>query len=164
ASGADGVAAAAKRRGSDGRHGEWFDPEAVGRGREPARATFFAFESRGLALSGAAPSDSARFAGLGGRWRFVWASSLAGLPPGAHRPDFDDSAWGYMPVPGNWELNGKGFAIYVNVQYPFDPTLRSSSTREKTRTTIPRGCTATLSRPQNLGSRVATRSFCTSGR
>ena len=26
---------------------------------------------------------------------------------GFEKPEFDDGAWGGMPVPGNWELNGR---------------------------------------------------------
>ena len=29
-----------------------------------------------------------------------------------------------MPVPGNWELNGYGFPIYVNIGSVQAPTLR----------------------------------------
>jgi len=46
---------------------------------------------------------------------------------------YDDAAWGEMPVPGNWELNGYGYPIYTNVIYCFKtepplikcPSLRS---------------------------------------
>jgi beta-galactosidase len=43
----------------------------------------------------------------------------ADRPVDFYRTDFDDSAWGDIPVPGNWELNGHGVPIYVNITYPF---------------------------------------------
>lgn len=99
---------------------EWFDPTAVGRGREPARATFFAFESTELALKRAAPSASSRFLDLNGTWKFSWAPKAGEVPPGFEQPSYDDSRWGDIPVPGNWELNGYGFPIYTNVDYIFE--------------------------------------------
>eukprot|EP00931_Biecheleriopsis_adriatica_P116546 TRINITY_DN92180_c0_g1_i1.p1 TRINITY_DN92180_c0_g1~~TRINITY_DN92180_c0_g1_i1.p1 ORF type:complete len:1238 (+),score=243.82 TRINITY_DN92180_c0_g1_i1:25-3738(+) len=98
---------------------ECFDPEAIGRGREPSRATFFAFENEALAKRRAEPKESCRFLDLNGVWKFAWAPHAGDSPAGFEEPAFDDSAWSSMPVPGNWELNGHGFPIYTNVIYTF---------------------------------------------
>eukprot|EP00927_Polykrikos_kofoidii_P079630 TRINITY_DN76423_c0_g1_i1.p1 TRINITY_DN76423_c0_g1~~TRINITY_DN76423_c0_g1_i1.p1 ORF type:complete len:1270 (+),score=188.45 TRINITY_DN76423_c0_g1_i1:93-3902(+) len=98
---------------------EWFDPRSVGRGREEARASFFAFENLDLATSGRGPSDSERFVSLNGTWKFSWGEKAGSLPNGFEDSSFDDSSWGDIPVPGCWELNGYGFPIYTNVIYPF---------------------------------------------
>eukprot|EP00929_Paragymnodinium_shiwhaense_P078999 TRINITY_DN41006_c0_g1_i1.p1 TRINITY_DN41006_c0_g1~~TRINITY_DN41006_c0_g1_i1.p1 ORF type:complete len:1244 (+),score=201.97 TRINITY_DN41006_c0_g1_i1:43-3774(+) len=98
---------------------EWFDPAAVGRGREPARAAFFAYEDEQLAKSNKGRAASSRFLDLNGTWKFAWAAHADEGPDGFERADFDDSAWGDIPVPGNWELNGYGYPIYTNVIYTF---------------------------------------------
>eukprot|EP00930_Biecheleria_cincta_P030961 TRINITY_DN21459_c0_g3_i1.p1 TRINITY_DN21459_c0_g3~~TRINITY_DN21459_c0_g3_i1.p1 ORF type:complete len:1349 (+),score=180.65 TRINITY_DN21459_c0_g3_i1:346-4047(+) len=99
---------------------EWFDPEAVGRGREPARASFFPLESAQLAAGKLQRASSKRFLDLNGQWKFAWAKYAGQVPEGFPAPSFDDTAWGVMPVPGNWELNGYGFPIYTNVIYIFE--------------------------------------------
>ncbi|NQX26233.1 DUF4981 domain-containing protein [Microbacteriaceae bacterium VKM Ac-2854] len=68
---------------------------------------------------------------LDGDWRF---RLLAGDPtaPGSYdvlpagesvldvaAVDYDDSAWGTLPVPAHWVLHGHGAPIYTNVQLPF---------------------------------------------
>mmetsp|Transcript_150899 Transcript_150899/g.484956 ORF Transcript_150899/g.484956 Transcript_150899/m.484956 type:complete len:1278 (+) Transcript_150899:286-4119(+) len=98
---------------------EWFDPRAICRGREPARAAFFAFEDKTLALRGAEKRASRRFLDLNGTWKFAWSPRAGEVPEGFPEPSFDDAAWGEMPVPGNWELNGHGYPIYTNVIYNF---------------------------------------------
>ncbi len=72
---------------------------------------------------------------LDGVWQFRWFDNWdeqTYLHSGFEAPGFDDSAWGTMPVPGIWELNGYGDPIYVNHPYawkghyennpPFVPT------------------------------------------
>eukprot|EP00435_Cladocopium_sp_Y103_P060283 s423_g22.t1 len=63
--------------------------------------------------------ESMRFVDLNGIWSFAWRPSIHLGPRGFEKPEFDDGAWGGMPVPGNWELNGYGFPIYTNVDYIF---------------------------------------------
>jgi len=98
---------------------EIFDPEAVGRGREEPRAHFFAWESAELAKSASAITKSSRHVDLNGEWNFSWSNRAGQVPAGFETSNFDDSAWGKMPVPGNWELNGHGIPIYTNVIYNF---------------------------------------------
>ncbi len=40
-------------------------------------------------------------------------------PTDFFRPGFNDGAWGEMPVPGLWELNGYGDPQYLNIGYPW---------------------------------------------
>ena len=55
---------------------------------------------------------------LEGQWRFTLSSDPAAAPRGAALPDFDDSDWGEIHVPGHWALQGAGRPIYTNVQFP----------------------------------------------
>lgn len=57
---------------------------------------------------------------LNGDWKFNYAESPAARPADFYNVDFDVSAWKSIPVPSNWERQGYGYAIYVNVPYAFD--------------------------------------------
>ncbi len=60
------------------------------------------------------------FRSLNGIWKFHWASKPDEKPRDFYRNDFDDSGWGTIKVPSNWELEGYGIPIYSNIRYPFD--------------------------------------------
>lgn len=80
---------------------EWQDPAVNEINRLPMHASFRA----GDRLS------------LDGPWRFHWTRNASERPTDLFRADYDDAAWGRMPVPGMWELNGYGDPIYVNIGY-----------------------------------------------
>lgn len=56
---------------------------------------------------------------LNGDWQFVYCESPKEKIKDFYKPDYDASDWGTMPVPGNWELNGYGNPVYVNVANEF---------------------------------------------
>ena len=92
---------------------EWHDMEVNNVNRLPVHTTFFAFENEELALKGDM-TKSKRFLSLHGNWKFNWVENADQRPTDFFKTDLDDSAWGTMPVPGIWELNGYGDAEYVN--------------------------------------------------
>ena len=92
---------------------EWHDMEVNNVNRQLVHTTFFAFEDEQLALRGDM-TKSKRFLSLHGNWKFHWVENADQRPTDFFRPDLDDSAWGTMPVPGMWEMNGYGDAEYVN--------------------------------------------------
>ena len=57
---------------------------------------------------------------LDGMWKFHYVANADERPTDFFRTDFDDSGWGEIPVPGNWELNGYGVPVYVNTTNDFD--------------------------------------------
>ena len=84
---------------------DWQNPAVNQRNRVPMH-TSFATDSPRLSLEGV--------------WDFKWYET-----PGARSLDFykpvpDDAVWGFMRVPGMWELNGYGDPLYVNIQYAWD--------------------------------------------
>ncbi len=97
---------------------EWQDPEVNAVNRLPMRATCFAYESADAAAAGD-KSASERFLTLDGEWRFCWVRHTDERPTEFFRTDFNDGAWGTMPVPGMWELNGYGDPQYLNIGYPW---------------------------------------------
>ena len=58
---------------------------------------------------------------LNGDWKFKWVDSPAKAPTDFFKADYDVSEWGPIQVPANWELNGYGTPIYVNVDNEFRP-------------------------------------------
>ena len=56
---------------------------------------------------------------LSGTWKFQGFDTPTGRQADFYAGNIDDSAWGTMPVPGCWEMNGFGDPIYLNNGYPW---------------------------------------------
>ena len=56
---------------------------------------------------------------LNGYWKFAYCESPADKIIDFYKTDFDASDWKSIPVPGNWEMNGFGNPVYVNVANEF---------------------------------------------
>ena len=56
---------------------------------------------------------------LDGKWKFHWSKDPDSRPADFYREDYDVSGWDMIDVPGNWQLQGFGKPIYVNMSYPF---------------------------------------------
>ena len=100
---------------------DWENPRIVGRNKEPGHVPLLPSADEHAALTGQR-ADSPYFRLLNGSWRFHCAPNPVSVPHEFHAPDFDDSAWGTVDVPGNWQLQpgaSHDVPIYCNVQYPF---------------------------------------------
>lgn len=98
------------------------DPALNAINRLQNRADYFAYENEGLAQKDKGPranakAQSSRYLSLEGTWKFNWVESANQRPTDYFKTNLDDSKWASMPVPGMWELNGFGDAIYVNNHY-----------------------------------------------
>lgn len=98
---------------------EWQNPRVTGVNTLPGHATAISYPDEERARQ-ARDRDSPRFLSLDGIWRFHFAATPAQAPAIAE-PRLDDSSWRPINVPGNWELQGWGVAIYTNYVYPFEP-------------------------------------------
>ncbi len=94
----------------------WNDPAKNGDNRLDNVSNYFAYETEQAAVKGD-KYDSKRYMSIEGTWKFHWAENANERPANFHAVNYDDSKWGKMPVPGNWETNGYGEAIYVNNHY-----------------------------------------------
>ena len=56
---------------------------------------------------------------LDGQWQFHWSRNPEERPADFYREDYDVSKWDKITVPGNWQLQGYGTPIYININYPF---------------------------------------------
>ena len=65
-------------------------------------------------------ADNFNIEWLDGTWKFLYVPNADERPTDFFRADFDDSGWGTIPMPGNWELNGYGVPVYVNTTNDFD--------------------------------------------
>jgi len=79
------------------------------------RATFFGFENNEIQEK----ENSKRFISLNGDWKFNWVKDPKQRPTTFQNTKFDDSDWGIIPVPSNWEVEGFGHPIYLDERYPF---------------------------------------------
>ncbi|MFV0623477.1 glycoside hydrolase family 2 TIM barrel-domain containing protein [Sphingomonas sp. ac-8] len=97
---------------------DWENPAVFARGKRPARATGFPFESRERALS-SDPARSTRYQSLNGLWKFAFSPGADQVPTGFEDPGFDVSQWRSIKVPSDWQAEGYGQAVYNNWKYPF---------------------------------------------
>jgi beta-galactosidase len=92
--------------------------------REPMHATYFAYETKDLALQNE-KEQSKYFQSLNGTWKFNWVINPSLKPDGFWKPGYDDHLWNNFKVPATWEVNGYGVPIYVNTRYEFDYLMKA---------------------------------------
>ncbi len=94
----------------------WTDPEVNEINRLPMHASFFAYR----AGEQGDKTLSANYLPLDGTWRFHFSPDRTGRPGDeVAATGYDDSSWGFIQVPGMWELSGYGEPMYLNVGYPW---------------------------------------------
>lgn len=87
--------------------------------KEAPHASLFPFENQWNALSGD-KEKSKWYQSMNGRWRFHWVKNPEERPVDFFEPDFEDAEWDFINVPGNWEVAGYGYPIYLDEKYPFE--------------------------------------------
>ncbi|HKQ51044.1 MAG TPA: glycoside hydrolase family 2 TIM barrel-domain containing protein, partial [Pyrinomonadaceae bacterium] len=106
---------------------EWEDPRVFAVNREPAHATLVPYPDEAAARRGALafapnapPAAGSPFVrSLNGTWKFHWVKEPSQRPVDFYKPEFDVSAWKEIRVPANWEFEGYGTPIFLNIIYPF---------------------------------------------
>lgn len=97
---------------------EWENPEVFAVNKEDTRATSLPYAAVDQALTNDY-SASPYYQLLDGMWKFKWVPKVAEIPEGFYKENYDISKWVDMPVPGNWEFNGYGIPMYVNIGFGF---------------------------------------------
>lgn len=95
---------------------EWQSQYATGEGKIAPHFYVLPYSTKQTAIEGK-PEASPYVQSLNGTWKFSWMKNPASRPKEFYRPDVDVSAWDDIKVPGNWERQGYGTAIYVNTTY-----------------------------------------------
>ena len=95
---------------ADERRNDWENPAVLGINKLPYHATL-QLPSKQKACQ--------EIVSLDGQWLFHWSKDPESRPADFYKEDYDVSGWDKITVPGNWQLQGYGKPIYVNMQYPF---------------------------------------------
>ncbi len=110
---------------------EWQDPAVNEINRAPMRASYFAYESPETAEAGV-PEGSERYLSLNGKWKFFFVENADQRPADFYKADYDTKGWGTISVPGIWQVNGYGDAVYINPGYPWSNIERPTPPRVPT--------------------------------
>ena len=97
---------------------EWENPKIIDRNKLEGRAFFILHENEKSALTGTS-ENSKLYKNLNGIWKFSLVKNPDLRPLDFYSKTLDDSSWGFIPIPSNWELEGYDTPIYTNVTYPF---------------------------------------------
>ena len=89
---------------------DWENPAVLGINKLPYHAT--------LQLP-SKQKECKEIISLDGQWLFHWSRKPEERPADFYKEDYDVSQWKKISVPGNWQLQGFGTPIYVNMSYPF---------------------------------------------
>ena len=89
---------------------DWENPAVLGINKLPYHAT--------LQLP-SKESECKEIVSLNGQWQFHWSPNPEERPVGFEQESYNVSGWDKIAVPGNWQMQGFGLPIYVNMRYPF---------------------------------------------
>ncbi|MDH3245225.1 MAG: DUF4981 domain-containing protein [Saprospiraceae bacterium] len=98
----------------------WQNPQSFAINKLPASATFYPFPDEASALTGDR-ERSPWYQSLNGTWKLHYVHNPSERLQDFQQSDFDDTSWSDIQVPGNWELQGFGSAIYTNIYVGFEP-------------------------------------------
>ena len=83
----------------------WMNPQCLGINTLPPRSNLYTYPSEKKALN-AEPLDSPWHLLLDGQWSFKLYRKPSDLEQGIIDPDYKDSGWVFIKVPGNWMMQG----------------------------------------------------------
>ena len=98
----------------------WQAIQVVAVNKEKPRSSFMSYADRETALTSRF-EKSPYYSLLNGTWKFFFVDSYKDLPQNITDPSVNTSSWDDITVPGNWEVQGHGVAIYTNHGYEFKP-------------------------------------------
>lgn len=98
----------------------WKDIQVVAVNKEKPRSSFMSYADKETALTSRF-EQSPYYSLLNGTWKFYFVDSYKNLPSNITDPSCDVTGWDDIKVPGNWEVQGHGVAIYTNHGYEFQP-------------------------------------------
>ncbi|MDD4818171.1 MAG: glycoside hydrolase family 2 TIM barrel-domain containing protein [Victivallaceae bacterium] len=96
----------------------WQSPGTLNSGVLPVRSPLNSFAGGAEALAAGKKNGPYRMP-LDGPWKFGFHPCPAAVAPECDAPDFDDSAWPEIDVPGCWDMHGYDHPIYTNIRMPW---------------------------------------------
>lgn len=103
---------------ADMRGNDWENPRLYEQNKEKPHATFMLFD-KAEDVKADDYGRSPYYQLLNGTWKFHYDARHADRIQNFAGTDVDDSKWGTINVPSNWELEGYGIPIFTNITYPF---------------------------------------------
>ena len=91
---------------------DWENPDVNGINKERPHAYGFLAEEK---------AGNPMIQSLNGIWKFKWSPDPQSRPADFYSENYSTDKWDNILVPGNWELQGFGIPIYINIAYPFKP-------------------------------------------
>ncbi len=99
----------------------WQQIDSFRVGQIPSHALVVPYRANNVqAVRNMAYDKSPWYMSLNGQWKFHWVKGVNNRPAGFQNPEYNVSGWNEITVPGNWERQGYGTAVYVNTTYEFD--------------------------------------------
>jgi len=98
----------------------WQDIQTVSVNKELPRTEFMVFDNAKDALNQKF-EQSKYYESLNGTWKFYFVEGYKQLPQNIEQPSYPLADWKDIKVPGNWEVQEFGTAIYTNHGYEFKP-------------------------------------------
>lgn len=96
----------------------WKDIQTTSVNTEDPRTSFMTYANRAQAMTGRY-EESPYYKLLNGIWKFYYVDSYKKLPADIVDTTAAVVGWKSIKVPGNWEIQGYGTAIYTNQCYEF---------------------------------------------
>ena len=97
----------------------WNDVTVIRENTESPRSHFVPYPTSQGALSNQKEQNS-KYLSLNGKWKFNYSDRPDDRPSDFYLLDYNVSEWADIKVPSNWEREGFGIPIYVNVPYAFE--------------------------------------------
>ena len=89
---------------------DWENPAVLGINKLPYPATL---------MLPSKEKECEEIVSLDGQWLFHWSRNPEERPVSFYEEGYDVSTWDHISVPGNWQTQGFGTPIYININYPF---------------------------------------------
>ena len=97
----------------------WDNVDVIRENTQKPRAHFVSYPTIQEAFANE-KGQNAKYLSLNGSWKFNYANQPSSRPKEFFHLDYDVSDWSDIKVPSNWEREGYGIPIYVNVPYAFE--------------------------------------------
>lgn len=98
----------------------WENPGVFRINNEPAHASLIPYNDRDASLT-FERNNSGLYKSLNGTWKFRYLRNPFQTPEDFPTDSLDESRWGKIEVPGNWQLQGSyDPPVFTNIQHPFE--------------------------------------------
>jgi len=98
-------------------HPDYENPKVFERMQEQAHTNLMPYPDAETALKGERKTSPFHMT-LNGIWQFHWAENPGVAPEDFYKSGSDRSDWKTIPVPSNWQMEGRGYPLFRNIGLP----------------------------------------------